>query len=228
MPRRIVGLMGRRGCGKDTVAKTLVKEGWQRLAYGDLIYEEVSASFGVAIEFLQDRQRKELPQPEMALIHCKDLIFVQLALKLSGVGRRVRRDFRAGRLARKVKKALKKALSPRKVLQWWGTEYKRRLVADDYWLRAVRTQIQDSPNTNFVVTDVRYPEEAELLRDLGGVLARVVRPSQAVEAIDEALAHPTETAMLNYPVDHAFINEEGLEGIERLWQATRNAFCEVT
>lgn len=58
----MVGLLAKRGCGKDTVADYLVEEyGFTRIAFADALYEEVAQMYGVTVAFLQSRDTKEIP-----------------------------------------------------------------------------------------------------------------------------------------------------------------------
>src|ERR1035441_9564512 len=61
----------------------------------------------------------------------------------------------------------------RSLLQWWAQEWRRRDNAD-YWVAPVRHFLaahRDEP-VIYCLTDVRFPNEAGLVRDFGGVLAR--------------------------------------------------------
>ena len=63
----------------------------------------------------------------------------------------------------------------RPLLQWWGTEYRRHFYGSDYWIDSMRSRLHSVPplvETMFI-TDVRFPDEIELVRDLGGKLIRV-------------------------------------------------------
>ncbi|GBG14255.1 GntR family transcriptional regulator [Novimethylophilus kurashikiensis] len=225
--RSILGLTGLRGSGKDTVAKMLLANGWKRLSFGDAIYIEVSEAYGVSIDFLQNRDTKELPLERMALKYCTNLEFVDVFLADAGYKKSLRRALNEDKvlarpgMRRRLKKALSKPLSPRKVLQIWGTEYRRVVYRDDYWREQVRLAIVAEPNTNFVITDVRYPDEGEMLRNMGASIARVSRPGLG-GADDPGLQHQSETMMLNYPVDTTFINEEGAQGLAKLEAVVHN------
>lgn len=52
-----------------------------------------------------------------------------------------------------------------------------------------------------VVTDVRFPNEADAIRDAGGVLIRLVRPSAG-----QGDAHPSETALDDYVENYRLSN----------------------
>lgn len=60
----------------------------------------------------------------------------------------------------------------RRLLQLWGTEF-RRDSDPQYWIDRERESLpQDG---NFVYTDVRFPNEYEMVRSLGGLVFRVER-----------------------------------------------------
>lgn len=208
--RKVVGLMGLRGSGKDTVANFLVTDaGWKRIGFADGLYREVAEAFGVTVEFLGNRDTKELPQPELALMHCSDDAFVTVML------REAEANLAQGEL---VAACLAQPRSPRQIMQYWGTEYRRATVRNDYWREQVRAHVLARPDDNFVITDVRFPDEATTVTDLGGTLARVVRPDLAGSA-DPALMHASEQAMLNYEVPAVFVNAEGPQGLLNLKNA---------
>lgn len=227
--RNVVGLTGLRGSGKDTAAKVLIDQGWVRLAFADPLYREVAAAYQKPVAFFENRATKETPQAALALINCLDRDFVRAALKASGVARSVRRAFddvkvltRPG-MHRRLKKALKKAISPRNAMQWWGTDYRRVVDGDDYWRKQVADQIAANPSTNYVITDVRFPDEANLIKSMGGKVARVVRPSQA-SVNDPNLMHASEQAMLKYEVALVLTNEDGAAGLQAFHAQVKAAF----
>ena len=68
--------------------------------------------------------------------------------------------------------------SPRQMLQTLGTEWGRQLVHDDIWLTVTRRKIDRWREEGFavVMTDVRFENEAEMIRKMGGRVWHVVRP----------------------------------------------------
>lgn len=70
--------------------------------------------------------------------------------------------------------------SPRQMLQTLGTEWGRGMVCDDLWLKIAQRRIQATKQfTEFpfvVVTDVRFDNEAEMIREMGGEVWMVDRP----------------------------------------------------
>ena len=65
-------------------------------------------------------------------------------------------------------------LTPRWVLQQWGTDLVRKHFHDDMWIASLENKINQS-NTNIVISDCRFPNEIQTIRDLGGCIIRVQR-----------------------------------------------------
>lgn len=95
----------------------------------------------------------------------------------------------------------------RPMLQWWGTEFRRQIYGDRYWIdqltSKIKGQIADNAGKKVavVVTDVRFPNEADaIINELGGSIWRIVNPDEAslspLSAVD---LHPSETVMDTYP-----------------------------
>jgi hypothetical protein len=65
-------------------------------------------------------------------------------------------------------------LTPRWVLQYWGTEVCRRGFHDDIWIAALEARLlRRSDNT--VISDVRFPNEIQSIRNSGGKIIWVKR-----------------------------------------------------
>lgn len=199
--QQIIGLLGAKGAGKDTAAAHLVAtRGFVRAAFADKLYREVAEAFGVTVEFLGHRDTKETDLTELSLLNCSDKAFVNCVFEELAVSGSIA-DLEAPR-------------SPRFIMQLWGTEYRRKRGVDSYWLDQVSAIMAANPGKSFVVTDVRFPNEAKFISVRGGQLVRIRRPElEAIEAQNRAAngtsAHPSETAMLNYAVDAEALNPEG-------------------
>jgi hypothetical protein len=102
----------------------------------------------------------------------------------------------------------------RLLLQFWGTEFKRGMVCDSYWIDKMRTQLEsdaaDGVDVVFV-PDMRFPNEADLVKALGGYNVRILRPG-----IDDGDGHASEHALDNYEDWDAVVeNESDLEELDR-------------
>lgn len=194
----IIGMLGAKGHGKNVAADALTGEGWLQASFAAPLYEEVAQAFGVTVEFLQRRETKEAPLAELALEHCKVPSFVSTLFSFGDIG--LAEDF------------LTRPRSPRFVLQYWGTDYRRQLFGDGYWREQLKARMKAQPDAKWVVTDVRYPDEAQMLKGLSDRcrFVRVIRPS-LLGSQDEGSLHISERAMREYPVELELINEGKLE-----------------
>jgi hypothetical protein len=97
--------------------------------------------------------------------------------------------------------------SYRHIAQKLGTEWGRELVHPDLWLNLSREDIQGemSRGWSVAVTDVRFENEAKLIRSMGGTVVHIKRPAgPALEG--EAAAHVSEVAVSVGPLDRVITN----------------------
>lgn len=64
--------------------------------------------------------------------------------------------------------------SPRRLLQFVGSDYVR-LIDADYWCRPVLSLIRSAPYRHHIVTDVRFANEASEIREAGGLIIKINR-----------------------------------------------------
>lgn len=67
-------------------------------------------------------------------------------------------------------------ITPRQVLQHWGTEVCRKAWHDDIWIASLENKLRMSQD-NLVISDCRFPNEVSAIRGAGGVVIRVTRGS---------------------------------------------------
>jgi hypothetical protein len=82
-------------------------------------------------------------------------------------------------------------LTPRWVLQYWGTEVCRRSFHDDIWIASLENKLRTSKD-NVVISDCRFPNEIQSIRDAGGRIVWVQRgdlPDWYDTAIEANLGH---------------------------------------
>lgn len=187
----LIGLTGPAGSGKDSVADSLARlAGFVRVAFADALRAEVCAAFGVPLQYLTARDTKEHPIQALALSRCMAVGFTQTMQELDRT-----LDVDAPR-------------SPRQVMQWWGTEF-RRSKDVGYWVSRAERRIARLRKHGqlVVVTDVRFADEAEALRGMGGMLWQVWRPG--MEVIEGS--HTSETNGREFGPDFVIDNDEGLD-----------------
>lgn len=69
--------------------------------------------------------------------------------------------------------------SPRQLLQTLGTEWGRSHVHSEIWNRVAARELDRLRDMHVVVSDVRFENEADMIRRRGGVIVRIQRPDVA-------------------------------------------------
>jgi hypothetical protein len=65
-------------------------------------------------------------------------------------------------------------ITPRWVLQYWGTEVCRNNFHNDIWVASVENKLRQTTD-NIVITDCRFANEVSAIKNAGGVTMRVNR-----------------------------------------------------
>jgi hypothetical protein len=88
--------------------------------------------------------------------------------------------------------------TPGEILQVVGTDLFRQQFDADVWVKAVHRKILNNPQqSRWVITDVRFPNEADFIKEvLGGLICRVDREDRDLGGRDPN--HPSETALDEY------------------------------
>ena len=124
-------------------------------------------------------------------------------------------------------------LTPRWVLQRWGTEVCRRGFHDDIWIASVENKIRKTSD-NIVISDVRFPNEIDAIHNAGGLVVRIKRGPDPVwyqDAVNmnagntnvgwmisktrmEKLGiHASETAWVGEDIDHTISNDGSIDDL---------------
>jgi hypothetical protein len=91
----------------------------------------------------------------------------------------------------------------RDLLQRLGTECGRELISQNIWVDATFNRMD--PNFNYVISDVRFPNEASAILAHGGSMLRIERPG-----VGPANGHKSETALDDWAFDS--ILNDGTQG----------------
>lgn len=105
--------------------------------------------------------------------------------------------------------------TPRWALQFVGTELFRQKVDPDVWVKSMQRRISNEKATQrWVITDVRFPNEAEAIQSWGGEVIRIDRPG--VAASGGIAGHASETSLIEWDGwDHILKNDGTLEELYR-------------
>lgn len=117
-------------------------------------------------------------------------------------------------------------LTPRWVLQYWGTEVCRKAFHDDIWIAGLENKLR-STSDNVVISDCRFPNEIQAIRNQGGKIVQVqrgvlphwydiaVQANRGVESAKRFLAaegiHASETSWIGDKFDYCIDNNRGLD-----------------
>lgn len=92
----------------------------------------------------------------------------------------------------------------RELLQRFGTEVGREQFGENFWTDRVKAQIK--PGGKYVISDVRFANEADTVREAGGKVFRIKRDGTG--AIN---AHVSDTGIDSLIVDGVIPNTSTLE-----------------
>lgn len=165
MPLPLIGLTGYKRSGKDAFAAALTGDGW----YTRVSFADPLRAAAYALD--PDVGPCTLPDDLVARHH-------GLAAVVDALGWERAKDTVPG---------------VRRTLERLGTDAIRSLD-DGFWTRLAERAI-DERTTGVIVTDVRFPNEADLIRARGGLIIRLYRPGLH----PAPGAHVSETALDMYP-----------------------------
>jgi hypothetical protein len=87
--------------------------------------------------------------------------------------------------------------TPREILQKMGTDCMRRGHRDDIWIQAAKRILTADVESRWVIADVRFENEAKMIKELGGQVCRLEGEYEGKRAIANP-NHFSETAMDSY------------------------------
>jgi hypothetical protein len=98
-----------------------------------------------------------------------------------------------------------------KLLQWWGTEYRRANFGQDYWIKRLFASMPTNLDVA-MVTDVRFIDEADAIKQRGGYTINVQRLNKdGSQFLDPSRPadHPSETQLDGYNWDFYIKSPDG-------------------
>jgi hypothetical protein len=213
----ILAFSGNKFVGKDTAAEIFIrKEGFKRIGLADKLKDICSEVF-------------EIPREDMDNPSKKECIFKTEITITSG-----KVDSLLGRIARDGFKFDfetkftdicknfngKNLTSIRDMLQTVGTDICRTFIKDDIWLEYVKKEIQLFPKV--VITDARFKNEREYLKNIGAILILVKRPGY-----ENKSQHISENQLgLEDEYDIIVNNDQTIQTLQSsmlLWYSFKNA-----
>ncbi len=120
-------------------------------------------------------------------------------------------------------------LTPRWVLQYWGTEVCRKAFHDDIWIASLENKLRNSKD-HVVISDCRFPNEIASIRNAGGKIIWVKRgelpewyqyaiaanqlgSNMAMNELKMRKIHASETAWVGTEFDRVIENDGSIEDL---------------
>ncbi len=209
----ILGISGFAGSGKDTIGDYLVSQhGWSgKMSFARNLKDMCKAVFNLTEHQVSDHDGKKFifPQPiKFADTHVNLLLaWMCRTHETSGFTKEHRAEIlqmlsdSRGRVFR----------TPREIMQFVGTDFCRTIIPT-YHIDIIKQKLLANEG-NWIITDVRFPNEAETLQLLSGLIIRVERPGLVVS--EEVIRHPSETALSDWKFDAVILND--VERVEDLY-----------
>ena len=102
----------------------------------------------------------------------------------------------------------------RSFAQRYGTEAHREIFGEDFWVDKVlprpnKRGINSHKNKLWIITDVRFSNEALRIKELGGKVVSLKRPD--LQNIDN---HVSENSLNNFFIDYELVNDGSLEQLK--------------
>jgi hypothetical protein len=184
MDKQIYGICGFKGHGKDTLARLVVNKNpdFKVVHFADALKNICQKVFCLSDYLVYDPIGKEAP---FGCIRMDDSL--QAMREQTGLD---------------LQPANAWAYSGREVLQFFGTEYVRK-VAPNYWVDRLVADIKDF--SQVLIPDCRFPNEAEAIRAMGGKIIRVHRTDLPYSGD----SHASERGILDIKADIELLTTTG-------------------
>ena len=111
-------------------------------------------------------------------------------------------------------------LTPRLMLQLWGTEVCRRGFHDDIWIASLENKLRNSKD-DIVISDCRFPNEIKSIREAGGIIVWVKRGELPEWYEDAVNSNRGETGNFAWATSRSRLEKIGIHASETAWVGTK-------
>lgn len=192
----LIGISGKIGAGKDTVGIIIRQLGftnnggtWENMKFAGKLKIIASLLTGIPIEKFEDQEFKK-------------------TILGSEWGRPTKQNpLNAIEPFKDI--TFVEMMSVRDLLQKLGTEAMRNGLHENVWVNALFADYTE--DKQWVITDVRFPNEFKAIKEKGGIVIRVNRPGHGNSMKELAEAHPSEIALDGHDFDYVIENDGNLE-----------------
>lgn len=172
--RTVIGLVGNKRVGKDTVADYLVSKGYIKLSFAYFLKESLKVLFDWTDEHFND-DNKEKVDPYWNV-------------------------------------------SPRYMCQNLGTYLRNNIITDNsFHIKRLHKVVEELKGLNLVFSDIRYQDELDYVKSLGGSVIKITRDSVQ---LNEYSNHLSETGInsltnIDHHIENNYTKEELFEKIDK-------------
>jgi hypothetical protein len=106
-------------------------------------------------------------------------------------------------------------LTPRLMLQLWGTEVCRNGFHDDIWIASLENKMRKTKD-NIVISDVRFPNEIKAIHNAGGLVVRIRRGNDP-EWYNDAVNMNAGRSNMSWLISKSRIENLGIHASETAW-----------
>ncbi len=110
-------------------------------------------------------------------------------------------------------------ITPRWVLQYWGTDVLRKGFHDDIWIASLENKLRNSTD-DIVISDCRFPNEIKSIKEAGGIVIRVKRGEEPEWYNDAADMNAGDRCM-NWMIAKTRMAALGIHASETAWVGTK-------
>jgi hypothetical protein len=106
-------------------------------------------------------------------------------------------------------------LTPRLMLQLWGTEVCRNGFHDDIWIASLENKMRKTGD-NIVISDVRFPNEIKAIHNAGGIVVRIKRGDDP-EWFQDAANTNSGPQNMSWLISKTKLEKLGIHASETSW-----------
>jgi hypothetical protein len=221
----IIGISGKMGSGKNLVASIinqLTENKFEEKCFAGKLKDIICLLIGCTREQLENRTFKETPLGE----EWKCWQYNDCGNSMRWKDHKDTPEWPPLLSVDKVENMIngyQRELTPRLLLQLLGTQCGREIIHPNIWVNALmadyKGQLEEVAGSgmfsraamftkypNWIITDVRFPNEVKAIHDKDGIVIRVNRP---IAVIQELPIHESETALDDYRNFDAYISNHG-------------------
>jgi len=111
-------------------------------------------------------------------------------------------------------------LTPRWILQNWGTEVCRKNFHDDIWIASLENKLRSSTD-DIVISDCRFPNEIAAIKKAGGRVVRVTRGAEPEWYGAAVSLNCGPNGNSNWALSGRKLEQLGIHASETAWVGTR-------